>query len=60
LHPAATQQEFLNIYDGGKSFGTETSVKRGGFSYIRVVNGVLDKLSTVADLSFLPPLLINI
>jgi len=22
-------QEFLNIYDGGKSFGTETSVKRG-------------------------------
>lgn len=45
-------QEFLNIYDGGKSFGTETSVKRGGFSYIRVVNGVLDKLSTVADLSF--------
>lgn len=46
-------REFLNIHDGGKSFGIETSTE-GGFGYGRVVNDMFfsDKLNTVASLEF--------
>ncbi|WP_235832613.1 hypothetical protein [Acetivibrio mesophilus] len=47
-------KEFLSIYDGGKSFGIVTGLK-GGFNYGRTVNGVMNKLSTVANIDFYYP-----
>ncbi|MBZ4665361.1 hypothetical protein [Mahella sp.] len=47
--------EILSIYDGGKSFGTENSMK-GGFTYIRVNDGIYwEKLDTIANISFTDP-----
>ncbi|HOM02329.1 MAG TPA: hypothetical protein PLH43_05820 [Acetivibrio sp.] len=51
---AGNTQEFLSIYDGGKSFGIKTSLK-GGFRYSRIVNGEINKLSTVANCDFYYP-----
>lgn len=51
---AENMREFINIYDGGKSFGIAETAKGGSFSFSRVVNDIhlLNKLNTVAHISF--------
>ncbi len=45
-------KEYLNMQDGGKSFGVENGAK-GGFIYSRIVDDVFeDKLDTVANNDF--------